>query len=299
MRTKLHPGGRGGLLSENTVEQDLLTTREVARLLGVGTTSIKRWADSEILRCVKTPGGHRRFPRDAVEEFLARNRHQIDGALSLPRSNSGDSFLHELTNGATAHGIMENLELQRRERGSWHAVANSVASILDEMGRAWARGDITVIQEHVASERLTRALCLLSEKLATRDSAAPTGMLMVAEADDHVLGLHLVELCMREAGWNVTWAGRKTPVHFACEFIASNPHVDLLAVSASEFSRDAASLADQASRLGQACEKRGIPLLLGGTGLWPEKPAYGLRLRTFDDLRSWLIDHRAAFGIPA
>lgn len=275
------------------MEQDLLTTREVARLLGVGTTSIKRWADSEILRCVKTPGGHRRFPRDAVEEFLARNRHQIDGALGLPPSSSGDSFLHELTNGATAHSILDNLELQRQEQGSWYAVATSVARVLDEMGRAWARGDITVIQEHVASERLTRALSLCSEKLAIQNGAAPTGMLMVAEADDHVLGLHLVELCMREAGWNVAWAGRKTPIHFACEFIASNPDIDMLAVSASEFSRDAASLADQASRLGQACLKRDIPLLLGGTGLWPEKPAYGVRLRSFDDLRGWLIEHRS------
>ncbi len=48
------------------MSQELLTTREVSAMLGVGTTSIKRWADEGELECVRTPGGHRRFPLKAV-----------------------------------------------------------------------------------------------------------------------------------------------------------------------------------------------------------------------------------------
>lgn len=47
--------------------EELMTTREAAKLLGVGTTTIKRWADEGRLHCVKTAGGHRRYPRSAVE----------------------------------------------------------------------------------------------------------------------------------------------------------------------------------------------------------------------------------------
>ena len=39
----------------------LLSTRDAAAYLGVGTTSIKRWADDGVLPCVRTVGGHRRF----------------------------------------------------------------------------------------------------------------------------------------------------------------------------------------------------------------------------------------------
>jgi photoactive yellow protein len=39
----------------------LVTTREAAERLGVGTTTIKRWSDEGLLACVKTPGGHRRY----------------------------------------------------------------------------------------------------------------------------------------------------------------------------------------------------------------------------------------------
>ena len=49
---------------------DLLSTREVARLAGVGPSAVKRWAERGSLRCVRTAGGHRRFARAAVETFL-------------------------------------------------------------------------------------------------------------------------------------------------------------------------------------------------------------------------------------
>ena len=42
---------------------DLLTTTAAAELLGASTTSVKRWADADMLPCVRTSGGHRRFRR--------------------------------------------------------------------------------------------------------------------------------------------------------------------------------------------------------------------------------------------
>lgn len=47
---------------------ELLTTREAAERLGVGPTSIKRWADAGLLRAVRTLGGHRRY---ALADILA------------------------------------------------------------------------------------------------------------------------------------------------------------------------------------------------------------------------------------
>ncbi len=49
---------------------DFLTTQEVAKLLGVGTTSIKRWSDEGKLPAFKTAGGHRRYRRVDVERLL-------------------------------------------------------------------------------------------------------------------------------------------------------------------------------------------------------------------------------------
>lgn len=268
------------------MERDLLTTREVAKILGVGTTSIKRWADSGLLRCVKTPGGHRRFPRDGVDAFLEKGQSESAYGVRESSQSRTETWLRRLKDGISTNDIIKGLHVERRNHGSWYEVADSMSLVLEEIGRAWARGDLSVIQEHIISERLMRALARIIEaELPTDDNQ--TCMLMSAEGDDHTLGLSLVELCLRELGWNTTWVGRKTPVHIACEFILSND-IDMVAVSASGYSRDGSSLADQAARLGRACKSKGLPLLLGGMGLWPESVEYGTRIFTFSQLHDKL-----------
>jgi excisionase family DNA binding protein len=52
-------------------EGDLLTTREVARLLRVSDETVRRLASSGQLAFHTTPGGHRRFKRSHVEHYLS------------------------------------------------------------------------------------------------------------------------------------------------------------------------------------------------------------------------------------
>lgn len=46
-----------------------LTTQEVARLFAVNPATVTRWADRGVLACFRTPGGHRRFRRQDVEQL--------------------------------------------------------------------------------------------------------------------------------------------------------------------------------------------------------------------------------------
>lgn len=269
------------------MERDLLTTREVAKILGVGTTSIKRWADSGLLRCVKTPGGHRRFPRDGVDAFLERGQSEHSYDSRETSQSRTETWLRRLKDGISTNDIVKALHVERRNHGSWYETADSMSLVLEEIGRSWARGDLSVIQEHIISERLMRALARIIESDLATDGTR-TCMLMSAEGDEHTLGLSLVELCLREVGWSTTWVGRKTPVHIACEFILGND-IQMVAVSASGYSRDGSSLADQASRLGRACMNKQVPLMLGGMGLWPDEIEYGTRIYTFSQLHDVLV----------
>lgn len=259
------------------LDEDLLTTREVAELLGVGATSVKRWADSGLLGCVKTPGGHRRFPRASVDAFLALGRKEL-ASRPGPASRS-EEWLFRLSRGMSVNDIVKAMRGEYRGHGSWFGVADAMKAVIDELGNSWARGDITVIQEHIISERLARAFTRVSEKIMIPGKAR-TCMLTTAEGDEHTLGLHLAELCLREAGWAAIWTGRQTPIHLACEFIISNP-VHMVGVSASAYSCDAARLGEQAERLERVCRQAAIPLVLGGMGAWPERPTYGHRQRRF------------------
>lgn len=51
--------------------EELLRPREVADLFGVRTSTVAQWAREGKLTPLRTPGGHRRYPRTAVENALA------------------------------------------------------------------------------------------------------------------------------------------------------------------------------------------------------------------------------------
>lgn len=55
-------------------EPEWLTLGQAAKYLGVAQSTLRKWADNEIVPCVKTPGDHRRFLRRDLEQFLDRSR---------------------------------------------------------------------------------------------------------------------------------------------------------------------------------------------------------------------------------
>ncbi len=58
-----------------------LTLSEAAQKLGVHATTLRRWADEGAIRCLRTPGGHRRFLEADVHAFI---RSQIDSVDQRP-----------------------------------------------------------------------------------------------------------------------------------------------------------------------------------------------------------------------
>ena len=61
----------------------LLSVSEAAERLGVHVGTVRRWTDGEVLPEIRTPGGHRRIPADAVEA-LCRERSAAPTSVSSP-----------------------------------------------------------------------------------------------------------------------------------------------------------------------------------------------------------------------
>lgn len=260
---------------------DLMTMREVARLAGVGPTAVKRWTDDGILRCTRTAGGHRRFRRDDVDTFL-RARGGTVGAPAEP-------WVGALLAPGDPRALEAFLLAERARAGAWHRVATRVGEALAAVGELWRAGAVTVVEEHLASERLARALARVGEGIPLA-SGAPRALLACAEGDDHALGLALAEIVLREAGWATLWAGRRTPVAELRPALATG--VRLLAVSASQASSDALDLRRQAEAIGRLCRANGVTLVLGGSGAWPDRPRTGVRFHALEPFHRWAVAER-------
>lgn len=256
---------------------ELLTSAEVADLLGVAPATVKRWADAGVLPCEKTAGHHRRFVREDVERF--RERQASGGA------GPAEAWVDLLTSNASVYDVHAKILSARARLGSFHAVATHLTPVLVEIGRRWRSGELSIVGEHAASQVLARALARCAEAIPVPPDARRV-LLAAAEEEEHTLGLALVEVVAREAGATTIWAGEPTP---AKELVAAlrSGSAEILAVSAGK-SRDPARLAMQAGRLIAASRLHGSRIVFGGAGPWPDIEAPHVRLEDFHDLYEWL-----------
>jgi excisionase family DNA binding protein len=258
------------------MERDLLSSREAATILGVSASSVKRWADEGMLPCVKTAGQHRRFARDAVERFR--------GALGATSTNAIEaSSWIALLAGGESRVVEGELLAARARRGSWARVADELGAVLDTIGDRWAAGELAILDEHIMSERLSRALARVAEWTPVAHDA-PRALLGVPDGEEHTLGLSLAEVCLRELGWATLWAGRRMPIDEVARALSGPSPVRMVAVSASLSSDDAQRLGRTAATLAKLCEKAGARLILGGRGAWPERTRGASRLHQFREL---------------
>jgi excisionase family DNA binding protein len=258
----------------------LLKTREIARILDVSVATVRRWADVGLLPAERTSGGHRRFPLD-VAQRLAGERSGANPGF--------DEWVHVLVSSGSAFAVDGMLLAERGRSDGWHEVAETLGRVLVELGDRWARGELTVVEEHIASARLVRALARVVDALPVRHGA-PEALLAAAEGEAHTLGLSLVELTMRELGWQTVWIGRDTPTELLARRIEAGT-AEVVAVSASAASTPAA-LDDVARRLSAACAGAGVALVVGGRGRWPEALPCAV-VRDFAGLRRWMAAHDA------
>lgn len=266
-----------------------MSTQEAAQRAGVGPTAIKRWADEGLLVCVRTAGGHRRFARRELEAFLRRHRETTDGAAA----DEVDVFLDTFLDAASAHEVAGLLLRERGHRGSWSAVADFIGGVLGRLGERWMEGSLTVFQEHVASERLNRAMTAIADALPV-GSSSPRCLLACAGGDEHTLGLSLADLCVREQGFTSTWAGKGLPAPEVARAIREHDY-DVVGVSASSYSQRPEELDGWLAEVSHACQARGTLLVLGGSGAWPSE-AYGAqRIHRFVDFASILRDRRERY----
>jgi methanogenic corrinoid protein MtbC1 len=113
-----------------------------------------------------------------------------------------------------------------------------LAPTLVEVGERWHRGEATVVQEHFATAVLRRRLNALFGAY-DQPSAGPLAVTGAAPAEWHDVGILLVSLALRRAGWRVIYLGQNVPAdHLLQEIRRLNPALVCLSVTTREGAAD-------------------------------------------------------------
>lgn len=260
---------------------DLISTSEAAGIAGVGVSSIKRWVDEGRLRAVRTPGGHRRLNRLEFQSFLSASTVQSGQSENDAATQWAERIL---TNGH--HELQSNLMAARGRLGSWSSAMTEVGKGVREIGLRWEKETISIYEERIASERLSRALASIHDSMP-RSIDDPVCLLACAEGEYHTLGLSLLQPVLRESGWASIWLGPPMPTTELCKTIEST-NVKIVALSASSIMSDSERLKSQTEEVAKTCKKRGVDLVVGGRGAWPAPFPFGVLIRDFAEFSEYL-----------
>jgi methanogenic corrinoid protein MtbC1 len=135
-----------------------------------------------------------------------------------------------------------------------------VLPFLRELGESWARGTISVGQEHFATAVIAGRLHALARGWDA--GVGPRAVVACPSDERHDLGLLCFALAMRDRGWRVWYLGADTPVS-AIDGVATQVEADLVVVSAVR-AEPFVGVLDELAAVG--ARRR---LLIGGRGAGP------------------------------
>ncbi|MEI7744312.1 MAG: cobalamin-dependent protein [Chloroflexota bacterium] len=96
-----------------------------------------------------------------------------------------------------------------------------LAPALEEVGVRWARGQITIAQEHLATTVVSSIMDALAPQLARGQTLPHSIALAGTSGELHVVGLDMVEDFLAGDGWETYNFGAATPAQGFVEFVAA------------------------------------------------------------------------------
>lgn len=220
-----------------------LSPRQVAKSIGASESSVKRWCDRGLVPFIRTGGGHRRIPLAGVLEFVRREKMSIIApqSIGLPE-NVGKSVasLEQAAKTLKTFLIDGDEEAARVLIWDLHIAGHPIAEICDEVvaktfeqiGEGWCDGSVEIYQERRSCEIAKMVLSELRQATYAPSDSSPLAMGATASEDPYGLPTKMVELVLRQNGWNATSLGTQVPIESLCQAIATDrPRLFWLSVS--------------------------------------------------------------------
>ena len=257
-----------------------LSTHEVAGLINVTVTTVKRWADEGKIPCHKTLGGHRKFLMKEIVQFAEDNAYPLSSTAALPLAKRNaralEFAIQTMDYAKLAHVFY--VDALRAERQALYDLLSylykqhiSLPVLADDVvrpamaciGEEWRSGKLDVDREHLASNAVLEALVQLNPELHRKPSHGLSAVCACAEGNQHELGLRLLAYALETEGWKVRYLGASTPFLTLRSFIKrSRPN--LICVSATIVEKHI-DLRSEFQSIGKAARAMKATYLVGGS----------------------------------
>lgn len=212
-------------------EEHYLRIGELSRRVGANPALLRAWERRYgVLEPARSSAGYRLYSHDDVRRAADMQAHLARGvspaeAAELAKGGGSDDVVFRLAatgasellarlretldryDGAGAERLIDRCFLNL---GLSAALQTVILPYLNELGDRWASGEITVAQEHFASNVVRRRILRVAD--GWERGAGPIVLLACAPGEQHDIGLISFGLSLHSYhGWRVKYLGADTP----------------------------------------------------------------------------------------
>ena len=256
---------------------------ELTKRTGVSPEMLRAWEQRYgLLQPTRTPGGFRLYSA-ADEARVQRMQSLVAGGLAAaqaahlvlsggepePRTVPGSATTLEEAAGNLS-AALDRLDEQAANSALDRLFsAYTVETVLQEvvlpylhrLGDRWEAGEVSVAQEHFASNLLRGRLLGLAQGWG--QGQGPLAILACVPGEHHELGLLAFGVALRRRGWRITYLGTDSPISAVADIARSLAPavVVLLSINPDNFLDPAREIKELANQ---------VPVMIAGTGATPE-----------------------------
>jgi DNA-binding transcriptional MerR regulator len=207
----------------------VLRIGELSRRVGVPVESLRAWERRYgLLEPSRTQGGFRLYGEDDVARVLTMRANLERGLFAAEAARLALAEDVAIARPAAPAPVFDADELVAAldrfdEAGAQRALDSLFATLtldvvlrdvllpyLHELGERWERGEVSVAQEHFASNLIRGRLASLARSWDR--GTGPRALLACVEGERHDLPLVCFGLALRGQGWRISYLGADTPI---------------------------------------------------------------------------------------
>tara|TARA_Y100001970_G_scaffold291094_1_gene427045 strand:- start:729 stop:1595 length:867 start_codon:yes stop_codon:yes gene_type:complete len=218
---------------------------QVADIIGVNVSTIKRWTDSGKLSCYQTAGGHRKFHVKHIKEFLKQKKYNSNDVSISKLIGTNKSLIDAVNtknNKILIKHCYKHLKSSNDEKflslinslifkgyGLGYIYDNIFTPMLEKIGIDWEKNIISISEEHLMTVKIKKFLSNINITFSDKKYKIDTYCFTLSD-DSHDLSLYMYESLVSSKNIKVFNLGASLPIE---DFIklSNKQNVDIIFIS--------------------------------------------------------------------
>jgi excisionase family DNA binding protein len=259
------------------MDKNYLNTIEVAKMLNVNDSTVKRWTDSGFLNCVRTPGGHRKFTISDVYKFLEKYPIADSGELIAPLKKKWSpeaeeaiiqkdfdkisTYLRYLLNAHAVEEITQFLIYLYLNKYETSVIYDKIIKqTMKIIGESWKISEIGIEDEHYFTGIIESAIQRMQAFVNKKPANGFRALCGCLRNEHHNIAVRCMANQLISDGWKAFYIGSSLPVEsFLSAINTYKPN--LVCISSSHITDDFAASCEL---IHFSTSNTGAKLMLGG-----------------------------------